>query len=362
MLFAPSEGVISETFIRSHVEQLPFRTTALFGRKWGISYSGGRKVLPLIWAVGMALEVTAPKISRPFLNTFLAIFIKLHRADAILVEYGTTAEWLITACRIARIPMYVIFHGFDASVYSLLKQHQKKYKEIFEHSVGIVAVSKAIRKKLIQMGAAPQKTFWNPCGVDPKQFQYIDVSKNEIVFLSVGRFVEKKAPFLTILSFYLAIKYVPHAQLRMIGDGPLLATCTMLVRALQVEKNVTFLGPKPPSEVIREMRKARAFIQHSVIAPNGDSEGTPVAIIEAQMTGVPVISTRHAGIPDIVIDGVTGHLVNENDLQGMSTHIISLAHDAEKAASMGRAASEHARQNFSLDAHINKLAEMIGSK
>ena len=147
--------------------------------------------------------------------------------------------------------------------------------------------------------------------------------------------VEKKAPHLVLATFARVLRECPDARLHFIGDGALLGVCRDLAAALGIDHAVTFLGAQPHDIVEREMRQARALVQHSVIASNGDSEGTPVAILEAGAMGLPVVATRHAGIPDVVADGVTGFLVEERDVCGMATHMLALARNPASRASAG---------------------------
>jgi glycosyltransferase involved in cell wall biosynthesis len=109
------------------------------------------------------------------------------------------------------------------------------------------------------------------------------------------------------------------------------------------------------------MQRARAFVQHSVTAPDGDSEGTPVAIIEAQMSGLPVVSTRHAGIPDVVIDGETGFLVNEGDVAGMGRMMARLASQPALAARLGESARRRALAGYTLSRHLEQLAGILSA-
>jgi glycosyltransferase involved in cell wall biosynthesis len=145
----------------------------------------------------------------------------------------------------------------------------------------------------------------------------------------------------------------------MIGDGPLKDACVDLARELGLADAVTFLGARGPDVVRGEMRGARAFVQHSIVAPSGDSEGTPVAIIEAGATGLPVVSTRHGGIPDVVVEGETGLLVDEQDVDGIAAHMATLLENPALAARMGRAARERIQQEFSMPRRLDTLADII---
>ena len=100
-------------------------------------------------------------------------------------------------------------------------------------------------------------------------------------------------------------------------------------------------------------------MQHSITANNGDMEGTPLAVLEASAAGIPVISTNHAGIPDVVIDEKTGFLVNEHDVDGMAQKMMLLLNDVEKAKIMGNEGKVLIKAHFSLDNYIETLNKII---
>ena len=102
-----------------------------------------------------------------------------------------------------------------------------------------------------------------------------------------------------------------------------------------------------------------AFVQHSITAENGDSEGTPLSVLEAGAAGLPVISTNHAGIPDIVINGKTGFLSEEHDIHEMGDNMLRLLKDKNLARSLGKCGKENISKNFTLKKHIDKLNELI---
>lgn len=202
---------------------------------------------------------------------------------------------------------------------------------MFDYASKIICVSNDILKKLTSLGAPVHKLMYLPCAFDLKKFKYLDHSQNAPIFLSVGRFSETKSPHLTILAFNEVLKEIPNAQLIMIGKdggGELFEACHILVRALQIEKSVIFKGICTPEEVLEQMNKARIFVQHSLTTPlNGDKEGTPVAIMEAMASGLPVISTLHAGIEELIVPGENGFLVAEYDFLNMAKMMIAVVKD-----------------------------------
>ncbi|MDL5050806.1 glycosyltransferase, partial [Oscillatoria amoena NRMC-F 0135] len=278
-------------------------------------------------------------------------------------EYGTTGAWLIPVCRAARASLTVHFHGFDAFEKQTLKDYEAAYREVFDSRARIVVVSREMERQLINLGARAEQVFWNPYGVNLEQFRAVDAGKNDPCFVAVGRFVEKKAPYLTLLAFAQAAQEVPEARLEMVGDGPLRSVCEQMEQAMRSagqlrEGQVRFLGPRNTGEIAGLLRQARAFVQHSIRASSGDAEGTPVAILEAAATGLPVISTRHMGIQEAVVEGQTGWLGDELDVTAMAKAMIEAAQQPEEAARRGQQGREHIARNYNQAAQIEKLRQI----
>jgi glycosyltransferase involved in cell wall biosynthesis len=286
-------------------------------------------------------------------------FLVANRVKVVLAEYGLTGLVLMEVCSGAGIPLVVHFHGHDAYRDSVLQGVGRQYPRLFQQAAAIVAVSHDMEHQLIRLGAPVAKLHYNPYGVDLDMFAQAEPSAAPPTFLAVGRFVDKKAPYLTLLAFSNVRKEVPSASLQMIGDGELLEACQRLASALGIADAVEFCGPQPHNEVAKAMTRARAFVQHSVKACDGDSEGTPVAILEAGASGLPVIATRHTGIADVVVHGETGFLVDEGDVDGMAEHMLRLAQEPETAARLGRAARVRIQTNHSMEKSISGLWNIL---
>ena len=171
--------------------------------------------------------------------------------------------------------------------------------------------------------------------------------------------MEKKAPYLTILAFKKVLERLPEARLVMVGAGILHDVCSKLIKALHIEHAVELKGIVSHDGVAVLMQQSRVFVQHSLVPASGDTEGTPVVILEAGASGLPVVSTKHAGIPDVVIHGRTGFLVDEGDVDGMSKYIYELLNNPELASEMGKNAREHISANFSMKHSIEKLKNIL---
>ena len=356
---APYEPAATETFIRAHIERLPARVTTVYG--WPLMMDGR----PVISTPARAYHAALRRLrggdgERELTAAYMTAF-RRARADAVLAEYGDVGALVTAACRRLRLPLVVHFHGYDASVREVLEAHRESYPAMFREAAAVIAVSRAMQRKLVSLGAPPEKVPYNPYGIDCRRFGGADPASAPPTFVAVGRFVDKKAPQVTLAAFAEVRAAHAGARLRMIGDGPLLGECRALASRLGVEAAVEFLGPRTHDEVQAEMRAARSFVQHSVEAPNGDCEGTPLGILEAGASGLPVVATRHAGIPDVVAEGETGFLVEERDARGMAEHMLRLARDPDLAGRLGAAARRRVAENFSMELSDRKLWAIIES-
>ena len=355
----PYEPALTETFIRAHIEKLPANIVNVHGWRPSI---GSSPVLPS-WRIGvykLLRSLSSADLKREITAAYVKAF-RDNQVDAVLAEYGDTGVLTVAACRAMRLPLIVHFHGYDASVKSVLESHAHTYPEMFRSAAAVVAVSRAMQRKLASLGAPPEKLYYNPYGIDCARFGGARPGDADPIFVAVGRFVEKKAPHLTIRAFGLMHQDAPGARLHMIGEGPLYEDCRRLAVQLGLADHVLFLGPQPHDVVHSEMKKARCFVQHSVEAASGDSEGTPLGILEAGASGLPVVSTRHAGIPDVVIEGETGLLVDERDVEGMAASMLQVATDSYLASRMGAAARARVQEHFSLEKSIAGLWQIIES-
>ena len=351
---------VTETFIRQHVTDLPASTRLMDSwPPWTSSDLRQERTLQNR-IKNRALKRIFPDTyqQRRVTSAYKTLFRKWG-SDAVLAEFGPTGVAVMDACSQLTLPLVVHFHGYDISMRDVLKQYGPAYSRLFSQAGAIVAVSRAMQQKLIEMGAPPERVHCNPCGVNCDLFGPPNQTESPPVILAVGRFVEKKGPQITLTAFNEVLRYYPEACLRMIGDGPLFTECQKLAESLKMNRAVTFLGSQPHEIVADEMRRARMFVQHSVEAASGDSEGTPVSIMEAGASGLPVVSTYHGGIPDVVIPDKTGLLVKERDVAGMAQHMLRLLRDPVLARELGHAARQRVEMHFSATRSNDRLWAII---
>jgi colanic acid/amylovoran biosynthesis glycosyltransferase len=355
----PGPAEYSQTFIRAHIERLSgivsyldrFPVTAYATPTQ--AHSDKRKKLKQ-----NAKGFLHRYVLNPTKRVYLRNFFRTHHVNVVLAEFGMTGVGVLGTCQELHIPLIVHFHGYDAYLCRLLDRYEQAYKRMFAYSSAIVAVSKQMIDQLVKIGAPREKIFYNPYGVDISKFKQASLS-SRLQVLAVGRFVEKKAPYLTILAFKQLLDRLPEAKLVMAGDGVLQDVCRIIVRSLHIEHAVAFECAVDHDQVAQLMQESRVFVQHSLVPNSGDSEGTPVGILEAGAAGLPVVSTAHAGIVDAVVHGKTGFLVSEGDIDGMSEYMYQLLTNRDLAIEMGIQARGHIGANFNMDDSIKRLRAII---
>ncbi|MBU2929558.1 glycosyltransferase family 4 protein [Winogradskyella psychrotolerans] len=357
-IFSPSQNPYSETFIQAHKTYLKDDVFYYYGPYGRIKLEGSGYLISKTEAWRHRLIRKLNNYSFKYINEqSILASLKKQAIDVILVEYGTHAYHLLNFLKLSNLPIVVHFHGFDASVHDVVKKCNN-YKDVFGHATKIIAVSKKMEQMLLDLGCPKEKLIYNVYGPQV-EFQKVQASFSKKQFIGIGRFTDKKAPYYTIMAFKAVLSKHPDAKLLLAGDGELMNVCQNIVRQYQLENQVEFLGVVTPDEYRRLLGDALAFVQHSITAANGDMEGTPLAVLEASVAGLPVISTNHAGIPDVIIHKKTGLLSEEHDVNSMTNHMIKLLDDRDYAKQLGDAGKAHILKYYSMQRHIQGLQDIL---
>lgn len=353
-LFSPSLNPYSETFIQAHKNYLEGTIFYYYGTGNAIQLEHFNTLVSPFKKICLKLFAKLRKKASSYIwEQQLLQNLKANKIDVILVEYGTHAHHLRNVLKQSGLPAVVHFHGYDASVYKVLEKCNN-YKEVFQIAQTFIAVSKSMKEKLVSIGCPSEKIIVNPCGPQP-DFEKVIPSFSKKQLIAVGRFTDKKAPYYLILAFKEVLKEHPEAQLLLAGDGILFNASLNLIKYFGLEANIKLLGVITPEKYRDLLKESYAFVQHSITALNGDTEGTPVAVLEASIAGLPVISTNHTGISDVIIHGKTGLLSEEHDVATMALHMKQILSNVEFAKQLGAAGKLNIAENFSLNNHINLL-------
>ncbi|MGE5457136.1 MAG: glycosyltransferase [Methanococcaceae archaeon] len=295
-------------------------------------------------------------------------FKKVLRENGVKLihaHFGPAGFQVLPLAKALNIPLVVTFHGYDASKLFDNKVYNKNIREVFNYA-HILCVSAFMRRKLIEKGADPERVQVNYLGIPLNNFRYTHrespaekhASGKEIKFLQVANFQEKKGHIYTIRVFKRLLGEYPNLRLTLVGSGQLESQIKSLCISEGINERVTFTGNLQVKEIIKHMEEADIFLHHSVTTESGDQEGIPTSIMEAMATGLPVISTVHAGIPELVQDGATGFLVPEKDEEAYFEKI-RLAINIDNQ--MGLKAYEFINENFNLDIQTEKLSGIYNS-
>jgi colanic acid/amylovoran biosynthesis glycosyltransferase len=301
-----------------------------------------------------ALGKPAPWLNPEQLYFWGRVFLNHQDLDVILAHFAPVAG-VVAALRevgIVHCPLVAALHGADVTS-NASGEHIASglYPRLWREASRYTYNSSFIRDRAIAMGFPSNKfhqvqeavgdVFLLPFPDRP------DLSFHGFRVLSVGRFVEKKGHLTGLKAFKELLKSVPEAAYTIIGDGPLRGKMEQFIQASGLADRVELPGALTQDEVRKAMLVADVFLFPSETASNGDMEGQGLVVQEAQACGLPVIVTRHNGVPDGMLDGVTGYVVEERDWQAMAGKLTILAQNIEKCMSMALAGREFVMKKFS---------------
>lgn len=252
------------------------------------------------------------------------------------------------------------FHANDLTVYPRL-HGRSVYRPLFRTGHLQIAISRHGARRLRELGADEEAIRVNHVGVDldalPVQPRG---GHSPLRLISVARLVPKKGLDVALEAVAIVRRRGQPIHYTIVGDGPLREDLTRRAAELDLAAAVRFTGPLPPDRVRAHLLQSDALLQPSVTAADGDEEGIPVSLMEAMGTGMPVVATRHAGIPELVDDGGSGFLVPERDGEALAGAILELAAlDPDGRAAMGSAARRKVEDEFDLRKQVAELVALF---
>jgi colanic acid/amylovoran biosynthesis glycosyltransferase len=363
---------LSQTFVASQIAQAiaaghEVEVVAVRSPRDAAVISRAREALP---QVRYALPVSAPAVGRlgawaarrpvklpsslRFLLTgkigrvdLLTAALISDSPDAIIANFGENG---IRAARLKRLlfpqaRLCVLFHGQDMSAF-VARHGWGPYREVAV-AIDLPLGVNARWVELLRTQAGMPHAKLHHVGV---QLDHVRPWKGgapgPFSILFVGRLVEKKGLEYLVRAAALLKEQGRDLRLDVIGDGPLRAAAEALSAALGVEADIRFHGDTPHETVLQAMQESHCLVVPSVTAGTGDAEGIPVALMEGMASGMPVVATRHSGIPEVVSDGVTGLLVPERDPRALAAAIRRIMDDPQGAKDMGVRARAHMHKDF----------------
>jgi colanic acid/amylovoran biosynthesis glycosyltransferase len=269
--------------------------------------------------------------------------------DVTVCHFGPVGlmGMLLSDLGVLSAPQITFFHGNDLSMY-VRKHGVRAYHPLWRPHHAAVTISHTWRPVMALLGEPAAQVFH--LGVNPAYFTYAErqvVPGKPIRFVTTGRLVPKKGQHL-VLQALSRLTEDTQWEYHLIGSGPDMEKLKQLAAGLGIAGRVIFHGATPHAKTQELLNASDVFVLPSITAADGDMEGIPVALMEAMASGLPVVSTWHSGIPDLIRHGTDGFLVRENDVEGLTSALQAILHQPGRLPALTRSARTRIEESFDL--------------
>lgn len=279
----------------------------------------------------------------------LVSILALRGADMMHIYFGHTGVHLLPFIREWNKPCLVSFHGADVAIKQDVENYVKKLRVLFDSVAVVLARSQSLADRLIKFGCPPEKIRINRTGIPLREFSPVPrefPTDGHWQILQACRLIEKKGVGSAIRAFSIFAREFPKAEFIIAGKGPLQPELQRLAQKLGVAEKVRFCGFLSQPDLRDLYGRMHIFIHPSETPPDENQEGVPNSILEAMATGLPIIATRHGGIPEAVTENLNGFLSDERDIKSLGRSMVALANSPELYARFSAAARLAVAENF----------------
>lgn len=295
----------------------------------------------------------------PVIRDRLEAAVRRIQPDVIHAHFGPAGVWIAPVAERLGIPLVVTFYGYDLS--TLLEQPfwHRQYDTLWNRVSMVTVLSEDMKETVRRLGCPEDNVQIVHLSRDLDQFPYREPQAPVRRYLFVGRLVEKKAPMDAVRAFQQAQSEYSDLRLDIVGDGPLMQDLTQFVTAHDLTDHVTLHGRVPNEKVSELMRAADAFLLPSKTAPDGDREGTPTVLVEAQASGLPCVSTTHAGIPEMIPDANHNLLTPEGNVDQLASRMSSLSSlDTTELSTIARRGRDKVAKEFNIEKETDLICDI----
>jgi colanic acid/amylovoran biosynthesis glycosyltransferase len=257
--------------------------------------------------------------------------------------------------------LITVFHGYDMSKY-IIQNGKDVYNDLFLKGDLFLPISENWKMKLMELGCSNEKIVVHRMGIDTEKFRFFPRKprlEGKIQLLTIGRLVEKKGMQYSIKAVAEVMTRFPNIKYKIIGDGHLRSSLEALIEELKVVGRVQLLGWKEQEELVKFLTEADILLAPSVTSHDGNQEGIPVVLMEALAQGLPVISTYHSGIPELVQDKKSGLLVQERDVNSLVEILEYMFMNQEIWAEMGKEGRKHVEESYDIEKLNDQLVDLF---
>jgi colanic acid/amylovoran biosynthesis glycosyltransferase len=274
------------------------------------------------------------------------------KARVVHVYFGHIGVHLLPLLEICDLPVVVSFHGADAQVDLHKPAHRERTRRMFALATLLLARSESLAERLVAAGADPAKIRLHRTGLPLGDFTFVQrEAPADGVWRCVQacRLIAKKGLVTSLRAFADFSRAFPRATFTIAGEGPQREELVAIATALRIADRVTFTGFLSQDNLRALYAESHLFLHPSELASDGDQEGVPNSMLEAMATGLPVLATRHGGIPEAVENGASGWLVAERDPDALAKAMLAVTMDPNGYAQMSSVAANGVRERFDLD-------------
>lgn len=282
--------------------------------------------------------------------------------DVIHCQFGTIgpAALMFQQAGFLQGKLVTIFRGIDISRH-VQEQGEDVYNELFAKGDFFLANCEFFRRRAIKLGCDPAKIVVHGSGINCQKFAFRPrqpPTDGPVRIATTGRLVEKKGIEYAICAVAQVAQVYSNIKFCIIGDGPLKASLQNLIDELEVTSIVKLLGWKNQQEIIDILDTCQIFVAPSVTAKDGNQDAPVNTLKEAMAMGLPVISTYHGGIPELVEDGVSGFLTPERDADAIAEKLRYLIDHPEVWPQMGQAGRAQVEELYDMNKLNDELVKL----
>lgn len=289
---------------------------------------------------------------------YLVFRDKKDKYDIIHAHFGPSGNTAVKLKDLGiKSKMLVTFYGYDFSQY-VRERGRAVYQYLFSKIDKVITISQYVADKINSLGCPVDKIICLPLPLNISNFIFKERRLKEgetIRILTIARLVEKKGLFFSINAVVRVLKKYSNLKYTIIGNGPLRYELNRLIHSSECQNKIIILPGQEYSKIIEEYNQSHIFILSSVTAKDGDEEGQGLVLQEAQASGLPVITTLHNGIPEGVLDGKSGFLVPEKNVDALAEKLEYLITHPELWPQMGRCGRKFVEEKYDIGIIIERL-------
>lgn len=292
-------------------------------------------------------------------------YVKTNNISLLHAHHAQLGLLLLPFKTKTHLPLVTSIRGADATFAERRIGYYENMKILFEKGERFFSVCKYLADRINVWGCHSEKIRVLYGGVNLNKFTYRPPQQRETQsILSMGRLVEKKGHHILMQAYKKIKDKYPNATLTIIGSGQLEEPLKLLANQLNLGESFRLFSKLPKEQVHEEMAKADLFCAPSLESSDGNIEGIPNVLKEAMATGLPVVSTTHAGIPELVTNHKDGILVEENNVDQLAQALEFMLENRDKWEQYTFAARKKIEQNFDESQQLQQQAafydELLG--